>query len=278
MMQAVSGVLPFSGVRSLGNPAQPSSGSLPLHDLDFTSRELKGITINSLALPYTVHAEAHAVPELMTLKAELNAWHLETITARQGSGWPRHFVGRGPAPTGWNTIVTPRRFPARTWDKVRFAFDPWRPDAGSDLDGSSCIRVTGALYVDAAHGDGIAPANPPAWERAFRGHGGWMEIHPPDWIERIPCAPRIKTPIAVRLHAADASMAFHTQRLSPFQPRANPTDTLAYEEYVDGRFSNGGVRHSVNKAPDGMSVTMEVLNPQGTFKSTYLVWWQPVGR
>lgn len=82
-----------------------------------------------------------------------------------------HWQGRGPAPAGWRPLPED----GNSW----FPFNPRNPEgAGRSLAAGDYVIMRGCLWQDQGHGSGPWDAMPTT------GHGGWAEIHPPDWIIR----------------------------------------------------------------------------------------------
>jgi hypothetical protein len=267
-LATVSGVVPFSGLRTRGNPAQPPSHQLLLHDIDPASGTSRGFTVNSLVLPFNIHFradESEQEPDDLTItKTELNAWYVSDNTA-DGST----YVSRGPAPVGWRAVPFPSGVVGTGWDKTRWPFDPFNPDGGpAPLAVGEYVRVNGALYVDSSH-DGTNVTS--LWEAAMPGHGGWMEIHPVDWLRRVPAPALRKTPVMAELIGPVGTTK--TLRFSPEVAR-NSGQTLRCRELVDGRFTNADVSKSVVVSDSSVAVTLTVTQPGGRFKASYIVWWE----
>src|SRR5258706_2267986 len=133
---------------------------------------------------------------MVTIKSELNAWHVSD----QGGLFSRHWVGRGTAPANWIQLVVPSNDAYHSeWNNTRWPFNPSNPDIGTtDLKPGNYVRINGPLFEDSEHGGGPEQE---LWSQIRPGHAGWIEIHPVDWIERLP-EPQLdpvvgKTPVLV---------------------------------------------------------------------------------
>lgn len=272
-----AGVLPLIAgstvppLRLPGNPAQPQSGQLSFQDRFVTSGNSKGVTINSFVLPFNSHGNP-AYP-MITIKTELNAWHVND----QGGLFSRHWVGRGPAPMGWISLVVPTSDPRYTeWTNTRWPFNPSNPDIRTtDLKPGDYIRVNGSLFEDSEHGGGPEER---AWEQIRPGHGGWMEIHPPDWIQRLPPPTLRKTPVLVAFkpHFSDSGILV-SQKSVTFAPEVSQGngEVLRYREEIDGRFTvMSGINRTITIAPPNVTVSLNATDVNASFKAVYIVWWE----
>jgi len=107
------------------------------------------------------------------LHVELNAWHRDAT----GAPFSRHFVGRGKPPAFWVN-------PFADDPGAFFPFDPLDPDGTGALRAGDYILMRGTLWQDLVH---YGPNEPPYPfdVGAFAGQGGWLEMHPPDWVVRV---------------------------------------------------------------------------------------------
>ena len=151
-----------------GNPARPpGQGALPFAALPATaSSPQPSVTFDSWVLPQ----------QGWNLHVELNAWHRDDT----GALFSRHFVGRGAPPVHWVN-------PFGDDPGAFFPFNPLDPDGSGSLRAGDYVLMRGTLWQDHSH-RGTNPPGP--FDRgAFEGHGGWLEMHPPDWVVRIDAGP-----------------------------------------------------------------------------------------
>src|SRR6266496_18435 len=199
---------------------------------------------------------------------ELNAWHKS-----------RHME---PVPGSWWDDPEPHVFPDLAWP-----FNPMRPfgQALSPPQGGDYVIITGALIEDNSHlGEfNEATATPDdrrhkCWNEQYRGHGGWLEIHPLDAIRRVE---KEKAPL-VRKHPAIVQVCPGTgtkydQYLTPLPPEP-PTkySMVRYREIIDERFTDMSKvqldRASISQY-EPAKLHVEV-NATGTFNAVYLLWWE----
>jgi hypothetical protein len=149
-----------------GNP--PSGAPQPFASQPPAPHSAGRLTFDSWVLP----------DQGWNLHVELNSWHRDNT----GSIFSRHFIGRGPPPDFW---VNP--FPDDPG--AFFPFDPLDPDGSGPLHAGDYILMRGTLWQDLYHY--ASPASPRVpWDSGeFAGQGGWLEMHPPDWVVRVGAAP-----------------------------------------------------------------------------------------
>lgn len=238
----------------------PANGGTAMPLLDPNTQRLNA---SSLTLPGS---------ELLTV--ELNAWH----TA---------FFRRAAKPNGWMDDPDPQ-FSGNAWP-----FHPTRPlgisGSDPDLKPGDYVIVSGTLWQDTAHLSMNDPDKPnrACFDTKFKGHAGWIEIHPVDSVRKV-------EPPAVRVDVNGAPTYFY--RKHPFtrsicSPNANQLDQyiappqsppdanaiLKYEVQMDSRFTSAAATHSEvidPQCPDRLHVQASVP-AGGTFKATYLLWWEP---
>ena len=108
------------------------------------------------------------------MHGELNAWHVNTV----GCFWCSHWEGHGTPPGGWNSQIP---------DKDTNSFFPFNPldpgNTGRPLRNGDYVLMRGTVWQETYHsGCGIDSV----WNQTpFAGHGGIVEMHPPDWIVRV---------------------------------------------------------------------------------------------
>lgn len=251
----VTGLKPLLAMSQIP-PEGGGSVAMPL--LDPSSQRLN---VSSLTLP---GSELFAV--------ELNAWH---------SG------RRGPKPNGWVDDPDPN-MNGNAWP-----FHPTRPlGVGSndpDLKPGDYVIISGTLWQDTAHLGMNDPGQPNrrCFDSKFKGHAGWLEIHPVDSVRKVDSP-------ALRLGTDEAPTYYY--RKDPFMrsicdpaanqlneyiaPRQSPPDAnavLKFEVQPDTRMSSPNATNSAEidpLCPDRLHVQASVPTG-GTFKSTYLLWWEP---
>lgn len=297
----------LAGVFLLGNPPDAAK-RLPLSDGP------RGITVNSFFLPGNLPAnyyrnevlrniaeqcrqedrpaECRRLVPTASVHVELNAWHKDG-----GNGW----TGRGDPPAGW---IRDPQHPDTFWP-----FNPKDPDGRGDLRVGDYVLMTGTLWQDVAHygsGTGLcrflggflcgsSEAHPDleqqdCWGRgALKPHGGWIELHPVDWIARAePYADRPRYSVfglalCAPVEAFDASRTADI-KFAPFDPKPSPSATLRVVELVDPRFTEDRNidEHEVRVVGDSVEVHVKVHSSgtlsfqarEGRLKAAYLVWWE----
>ena len=150
-----------------GNPASGAPVPFASQPPD-ASNTTPRLTFDSWVLPH----------QGWNLHVELNAWHRDNTGALFG----RHFVGRGPAPDFW---VNP--FPDDPG--AFFPFNPFNPDGRGALRAGDYILMRGTLWQDGVHYGGPNEPRLPFDSGQFSGQGGWLEMHPPDWVAKVGSAP-----------------------------------------------------------------------------------------
>jgi hypothetical protein len=191
---------------------------------------------------------------------ELNAWH----PAQHG----------GSIPPGWITV--PTIDPASSWP-----FDPRapsdEPSAGEFTPGQYVI-ISGTLYQDSAHypldGDRAC------WENRFNGYGGWLEIHPVDWIRRLSAEREPQPADARETHHVEGCSESGEQTkeaiVSPLRPAPRSDDVLHALQILDPRFTVGSVTPSLCR-PDDKTVRVTVKFEKA-FNSIVVLWWASASR
>lgn len=261
-----------------GHPTD-SSPQIPLIDIAPDGTE-RGITVNSFWLP-----NSGTSPLAMVI--ELNAWH--TTSSKKGgslAGLYNNYQGRGVAPAGWiekeypiSGSTVPHPDAADSW----WPYDPDNPDNSRDRNGvplalkeGDYVEVKGTLWEDAAHG-----AEGSCWDKTFKNHAAWLEIHPPDSIRRVmpPSSPP-KTVVTISLCTDTNQAAKHNLLVCPEgigEPRGGPVTSLKphVEELIDGRFTNITTIDAFNEN-DCVRIEAKLLgtSPPEYLKATYIVWWE----
>jgi hypothetical protein len=252
-----------------GNPYVPDN-PLPFEDLD-PSGGPRGVDYGSFIIAnndYDIHGE-------------LNAWHVND----SGRLWTHRFVGRGTAPGGWRNIAFGDD--SDTW----WPWDVMNPDGrAASLQKDDYVVMRGALWQDGDHEDGEKdPLNP--WNSGYtRGHSGWTEIHPVDWIVRVndPGPPVWKSGTKVKALSEERVPYTIDEGIWPRHGGLDPTPYVgqplrvlrAYDlqEIIDGRFTQISTVLSKHITNHGTAFTVQVTGTgtpgvQGRFKASYIATW-----
>lgn len=207
------------------------------------------------------------------IHGELNAWHVDNT----GGLWTRHFVERGPAPGGW------RRIPFGQDTNVWWPWDVFNPDDGPrPLRVGDYVVMKGALWQDIGHYPSTQDMlNDPWFRGPTRGHTGWTEIHPVDWIVRLdePKMPSRKTvtcPCALVNENERGSIDVWID--PPSGPASRRYTVGKIRELIDGRctdMSTVSNYSAVNKSThvEVNGALAGAADRQGRFKATYIVTW-----
>jgi hypothetical protein len=285
-----------------GNDTNNSSTSLPpitLNNMNPSNGRDMGIDVTSFSLP-----DDGVGGGLLGLHCELNCWH-ERDTRPLISAC-RGFRGRGPAPEGW--IRIPFNNANENFQDASWPFHPLRATRSYDpndieLKPGDYVLMKGTLFQDHGHD------NTNWMEGCSKRNTGWLEIHPIDWIEKLPpkSAKRLAASISL-FHAAgecrntpsdivptmtpsDLTRVFTIVPDIHLMPKG-PGQTLHFREVIDGRFSdmNSVVTHQPRVVGDFLEVEVTVrkrvfINSSnlpgrsneyipGRFKATYILWWE----
>jgi hypothetical protein len=234
-----------------GNPLPPGV-RLPFLD---------GFIVNSFSLPGDDRPPQH-----LEIHVELNCWHEETRLGNWRTVVERYKIeGMGPHPDGWVQQWWHSDFTDCWWP-----FPPLNPDARErDLEQGDYVLVRGALWQDGAHG------SEPLWNSGrTRGQAGWLEIHPVDYMRRIP-APGLAKSGATESYAGGEGRV-ESHELPPESASGVPLQVAAHESWMDGRFS--GAAFAVPTVTDlGDRVRIDSpVNSSGAdirFKAGHLITW-----
>ena len=244
------------------------------------------ISLNSILLPLNWSQHSVVAPEAQNIAAlslELNGWHVHDHhqVSREIRGLrPTHWIGRGTPP--WTGAVQ-----QGTLD----CFWPWEPASPVGVvDGSGHPRTLargdyvifkGTLFEDFAHGDADGGAG--EWDLpGMVGHGGWMEVHPVDWldVQQLPKrAKRVVGLVSVLDPAASSVDTTATVNWPSFgQPPASGQH-LKFREEVDPRFTAGNPTSvvTVDETIPGINVHVTMQDSPGVkahFKAMYVLWWE----
>lgn len=170
-----------------GDPVDSQTKPIPL--VDSGNGTLTGIGINSFWLPFDTGP--------LILHTELNAWHQHGShhcgALGQFCSAYRNYDPMGTPPAGWveKEDSTPlSNLAADNW----WPFDPDNPDGqATNLKPGDYVEISGTLWQDLAHDapsflqnlTGSAPP-PPCWGQIFHSQDGYLEVHPVDYLIRLP--------------------------------------------------------------------------------------------
>lgn len=213
-------------------------------------------------IPLTANPKPNAATFLLSgsgiFGVELNAWHESA---------------RGPKPSGWVSDPDQSHHQDNAW--------PYNPNKGSndpngpDLQSGDYVIVSGTLWQDTAHTAGNSDPLHKCMDSRFKGHGGWLELHPVDTVRRLESPPVRKHVIGMARCGPNAQTA--TVMLKhPFAP-PDKNAQLKFQVQVDSRFTSSGATHSesINPAcePPVLSATIDA-SPAGSYNAAYVLWWE----
>ena len=122
-------------------------------------------------------------------------------------------------PNGW--VADPDSV---NWPDVYWPFEVMKPvgikDTEPALQEGDYVIITGALIEDTGH---LHFDDPPSadnlknkcWHDHYRGHGGWLEIHPLDAIRRVKAPMIRKHPIVAQVCKSDHTPSIFDAYLTP---------------------------------------------------------------
>jgi hypothetical protein len=265
------------------------NAAVSLSDKSATTGQSLGITINSFLQPDNRSDPTTRGSNVAIVNAELNAWHQNdqgSPLCRTAGEACRHWIGRGSPPGGWIGLSESAYVTTVDSAAPPNTFWPYDPrvlsSQGAALAEGDYARMSGTLWQDNDH-------TVVRWTNLRPGLGAWLEIHPPDWIVRIPRPGTARSPRVVELINWDPAIdVAETRTLTPTDPQPGGA-ALRCRELVDGRFTwpSSVVQHSttvggadvtvqttVRRAvPDARFPGTTAVQP-GRFKATYLLWWE----
>lgn len=268
----------------VGNPPGTIADGIRMSDLSATGQPI-GITVNSFLQPDNRPDATDVTDNTAVMKAELNAWHsMDQDSPRCGAwlGFCRHWIGRGPPPSAaWIALpqsAYPAGVDATAASNAYWAYDPRLLQQGTPLGAGEYVRMVGTLWQDADH------AGVTRWYNVRPAFGGWMEIHPPDWIVRVnpPAVP--KSLRVVELVTGSAAHVVDSRTLTPADT-PQPGQVLRCRERIDGRFTwpASVVQHTATVSATDVTVQTTVravsaagasTSQPGRFKAAYILWWE----
>jgi hypothetical protein len=262
----------LSSATVVGNPPDPA-GAIPFADRSAANGQSVGVTINSFVHPGNVSLADASVVEV---KGDLNAWHQnDQPTPGCILDFCRHWIGRGSPPdVSWVGLVAaayPAGYPADAADNAFWPYDPrLLTPAGATLGPEEYVRMAGTLWQDADHG------GENRWLSRRAGLGGYMEIHPVDWIVRAkepPVPKTIRMVEDINFTAQDKTVA---KTLEPSTQQSG--SQLRCRELIDGRFTDMQLLRQHSAVVGASSVDVQtILAPNARFKAVYLLWWESGG-
>ena len=262
----------LSSATVFGNPPDPA-GTIPFADRSPANGQSIGVTINSFVHPGNVNPDDASAAEV---KGELNAWH-ENDQPAPGCilDFCRHWIGRGSLPdVSWTSLAAgayPASYPAEAVGNAFWPYDPrLSTPAGAPLGPGEYVRMAGTLWQDADHG------GENRWLSRRAGLGGYMEIHPVDWIVR---AKEPAIPKTVRI-VEDINFTAQDKALSKtVEPSGQQSGAaLRCRELIDGRFTDMQLVRTHSAVVGASSVDVQtIMAPYGRFKAVYLLWWESGG-
>ncbi|MEW1807540.1 hypothetical protein [Pseudarthrobacter sp. NPDC080039] len=266
-------------------PGSPGDGQVPRVTL---AQDGEGITANSFSMSSPFNQQIFAGP--LSLHVELNAWHTlphTSVALRDISSGFFRFSGRGAAPAGWINLPMGATDPGgyqndplttSNFQDQWFQEDPRFPSndqGGRELGAGDYIVMWGTLYNDSPHGTDY-------WGQYYHGLGGYLEIHPWDWIGRA-VSPRQRraayvTSIAV---AADGTgqRTVDSDALPPFTDGVPIVSAADFAKLPDLRFTPDPtvVNDSSAETPSGIHIKVDMATAGRCFKTTYVETWAAEG-
>ena len=212
-------------------------------------------------------AAAFTLPGMGHFVVELNAWH----------NWSD---ARGPKPSGWVSDPDSFRYSGNAWP-----FDPRKGSnnaGGSDLQAGEYVIVSGTLWQDSAHN--VNPVTDvdrlrDCFDKAYKGHRGYLEIHPVDAVRRV-------DPVRPRKHVVGLSACYPGRpnfdtHLSHPDPPPNDNYALRFDAIVDDRFTTPNAVHAEivdNSCPlPKLHVSANSPGNGESFNAVYILWWEDTG-
>jgi hypothetical protein len=163
---------------------------------------------------------------------------------------------------------------------------PWGiPASEPELHEGDYVIITGALVEDSGHlhvddWTKATSANwsDKCWDEHYRGHGGWLEIHPLNALRRV-------TAPLVRKHSQVVQVCYGDPYKTPFifdgyltpvPSDPPPGYSLRYREIIDNRFTDMSkvLVHLVEINPQEPAKLHVKVDTHETFKAVYLLWWE----
>jgi len=212
-------------------------------------------------------AAAFTMPGMGHFVVELNAWH----------NWSD---ARGPKPSGW--VSDPDSF---TYSGNAWPFDPRKGSNnadGSDLQAGDYVIVSGTLWQDSAHN--VNPVTDvdrlrDCFDTAYKGHGGYLEIHPMDAVRRVDAVRPHK--YVVGLSACYPGRPNLDTYLSHPDPPPGDNYALKYDVIVDDRFTTSNAVHAEqvdNTCPlPKLHITANAPGTGESYNAVYVLWWEDAG-
>jgi hypothetical protein len=259
---------------------------LPFGDLPEDANHEMCATAGAFILPSRVNGDQYTEGSGLcfpTLHMELNCWHVTEIVGDMRDVLPYHTVALGTAPQGWVNVP----YQGKVYNGASdcwWPFNPYNPDGGTHaLQKFDNVLVCGTLFQDIAHDVGAGDGPGTAWNTQWAGDGGWLEIHPIDWMWRYQPPPPTRTVHSTAMStAAQSTKNSDGGTMNPLSWNGAPVATRQTpagppREVVDLRFSKAQefTAHAVELGAGGMpqlNVALEATGPR-FFKAAYYVDW-----
>ncbi|WP_336855440.1 hypothetical protein [Sinomonas albida] len=247
-----------------------------------------GITANSFSMSAPFNQQLTATA--LAVHVELNAWHVNSHTStslRNVTDGFYRYSGRGPAPNGWISLPIDATNPGGyqynplvvgNFEDQWFQEDPRFPSndpGGRPLSKGDYVLIWGTLFNDGPHGVDV-------WGPLYPGLGGYLEIHPWDWIGRaIPPTQRKAAYVASAVVLPDGTgqMAIDVQVGPPFTDAIPIRGVSDLKVLPDERFTKnpGAVKDATTTVPNGIHISVGTDPANKSFKTTYVATWRAQG-
>jgi hypothetical protein len=216
-------------------------------------------------LPSAAALNIPGAAERKGFTVELNAWHKKD----RGNTKPR----------GWVHDPEWDGNPDSLYFDNAWPFDPRGPK-GAPFQAPQYVIMTGTLWQDSDH-HGNDPNNyRRCVDQWYPNHGGWLELHPIDIIERVPAPSLRKHAAVVTACAPSPNASLNPARLSPTDVGITPPTPYSHLRFTateDARFSmRQGLRsYQVGIDPcDPTKLRVYTKMAYGVYSVTYTMWWE----
>jgi hypothetical protein len=249
--------------RNYGSPVQIEpikSARLPgnLHDPGPTVIPISLLTSDPASPMSRTTAATFTLPGNGIFTVELNAWHKWARRAR---------------PAFWQDDPDGSRYSENAWP-----FNPYKGSAnlgsGPNLKAGDYVIVSGTLWQDVRHNKGLRECI----DDQFKGHGGWLELHPVDAVRLVDGAdsPQPRKHV-IGFAACNPLFSKFDYRVAHAELPPDDTAILRYEVIVDDRFTSSDAVHTevveTICEPPLLHITADVPT-KGSFNATYILWWE----
>lgn len=189
------------------------------------------------------------------------------------NGW--HNFARGTKPSGW--VSDPDQ---GNWHHAGNSW-PYNPNKGSndpngpDLQSGDYVIVSGTLWQDTAHTAGGGDPLHSCLDHQYKGHGGWLELHPVDTVRRVE-APPLRKHVVSLARCGPGAQTFSMNLTHP-QAAKVANSQLKFQVLADPRFTSAGATHTESVPafcePPVLAVTADAT-PTGSYHATFVLWWE----